>query len=78
MTAEVLGDAVAGHAADPRADRLDHGHQRKAEQHGPGEAIAELGPDLAVGGDTAWIVVCRPGHQTRSQALQEPVRLRWA
>ena len=75
VTAEVVGDAVAGHAADPRADRLDHGHQRKAEQHGPGEAVAELGADLAVGGDAARIVVRRAGHQTRAQLLQKSDRL---
>ena len=71
MASEVLCDAVAGHAADPRADGLYYGHQRKAKQHGPSEAVAELGPHLAIGGDTARIVVCRAGHQTRSETVQE-------
>ena len=75
MTAKILGDAVAGHAADPRGDLLDRGHQRKAEQHGPGEAIAELGADLAVGRDAARIVVGRAGDQAGPEALQEFGRL---
>src|SRR5438552_13265594 len=81
MTAEIAGDAAAGDAANPRGDGLDHGHQRKAEQHGPSKPVAELGADLAVGRDTAWIVVGRPGHQARSQPPEEsdhprPGRLR--
>src|SRR4051812_27910170 len=75
MTAEVSGDAVAGNAADPCTDRLDHSHKRKTEQHGPSQSVAELRPHLAVSGDAARIVVCGPGNQTWSQALQESDRL---
>src|SRR5882762_5815839 len=71
MTAKVFSDAVTRHATNPRTDRLDHGHQRKAEQHGPSKPVAELGAHLAVGRDAARIVVRRPGHQARSQALEE-------
>jgi hypothetical protein len=37
--------------------------------------LAELGANPAAGGNTAWIVVCCPGHQTRPKALQESDRL---
>ena len=36
VASQALGDAVARNAADAGTDSLDHGHQRKAEQHGPG------------------------------------------
>lgn len=71
VTPQVLGDALAGDAADAGADRLDHRHQREAEQHGPGEAIAELGAHLAVGGDTAGIIVGGAGDEAGAQAFQE-------
>jgi hypothetical protein len=74
VASQVLRDAVTRDATDPGADRLDHGHQRKAKQHGPGEAVAELGAHLTVSGDSAWIIVCRPGHQTWTQAFQKPHR----
>ena len=74
MASQILGDAVARHATDTSADRLDDGHQREAEQHGPSEAVAELGSHLAIGGDTAWIIIRRPGHQTWTQAFQQPHR----
>ena len=60
-----------GHAADLGGDLLDDHHQREAEQEGPGEAVAELGADLAVGADPARIVVGGAGDQTRSEAFQE-------
>jgi hypothetical protein len=41
---QIERDAVTAHAADPGGDRLDHRHQRKAEQHRPGQPVAELGP----------------------------------
>ena len=59
MAAQVLRNADAGDAADARRDGLDHRHQREAEQHRPGEAIAELCADLAVGRDAAGVVVRR-------------------
>src|SRR4029079_2694951 len=64
------GDAVTAYAADPGGDRLDHGHQRKAEQHGPREPVAELGADLAIGRDAARIVVRSARHQSRPEAFQ--------
>ena len=71
VAAQILRDAVAGYAADPCADRLDGRHQRKAEQHRPAEAVAELRAHLAVGRDAARIVVGRAGDQTRSQTFQK-------
>ena len=76
MATEVLGDASPRDTADPRADRLDHRHEREAEQHGPGEPVAELGADLAVGCDAAWVVIRSAGHQAGSEALEEAGRLR--
>ena len=72
MAAEIVCDAVACHAADPRADSLNDGHQRKAEQHGPSEAITELGADLTVGSDAARVVVGCTGYQPGSKGCQEP------
>jgi len=74
MAAEVLGDASSRHAADPAADDLDDDHEGQAEQHGPGEAIAELRAHLAVGGDPTRIVVC--GARDQSWA-ETPDQARW-
>jgi len=69
MALEVAGDSGARDAADLRSDFLDDDHQRKAENEGPGEAIAELGADLAVGPDTTGIVVGGAGDQAWAQHL---------
>ena len=63
VATQVRRDAAAGDAADAAADLLDHDHEGQAEQHGPGEPVAELRADLAVGGDPARVVVRGPGDQ---------------
>ncbi len=67
MRADVAGDALAGHAADARADLLDRRHQREAEQHHPAHRVAELRAGLRVGGDAARIVVGGAGDQSRAE-----------
>ena len=67
LAPQVLRDAAPGDAADPAADLLDDDHEGEAEQHGPGEAVAELSSDLAVGRDPARVVVGRTGDQARAQ-----------
>ena len=67
VLAQVLGDPHAGGRPDPRADRLDRGEQRKAEEHRPGQAIAELRPDLTVGADPRGIIVSRASDKPRPQ-----------
>lgn len=67
MAAQVPRDAGAGDAANLRCDLLDHNHQRKAEDEGPGKAIAELGSDLAMCADTAGVVVSGTRYETGTQ-----------
>src|SRR5580704_19166908 len=38
ISADVVGDALAGDTSETRADFLDRGHQRKRKQHGPEHA----------------------------------------
>ena len=44
VPADVAGDALPGHPADPRADLLDRRHQREGEQHDPAHREAERAP----------------------------------
>ena len=53
MAAQIFRNAAPHHAADGRADRLGHSHQRMAERHDPGELEAELRAGPAVGRDPA-------------------------
>ena len=72
MPAQIAGDAEAGDAADARADLLDRHHQRVAEHQRPGQAIAELGADLRIGGDAAGVIIRGAGDQARPQHLEKP------
>ncbi len=77
LTTQVTGNAGAGDAADLGCDLLDHRHQREAQHHRPGKAVAELCTDLAVGGDAARIVVGRAGDQAGAEpAKKAPDRRR--
>ena len=69
VPADIAGDAVPGDAADPRGDFLDRRHQRKGQQHGPADAVAELRAGLAVGADPRRIVVGRAGDQAGPERL---------
>ena len=73
--AHVVGQPLAGDAADQGADHLDRHHQREGEQQGPEQVEAELGAALAVGGDAAWIVVGGAGDQARPQLLEQGCRV---
>ena len=73
MRADVAGDALAGDAADARADLLDRHHQREAEQHHPAHRVAELRAGLRVGGDAARIVVGGAGDQSRAESAEQPL-----
>ena len=68
---QVAGDAAAGHPADAGADLLDGAHQGPGDHHHPGEAKAELGAGLGIGGDAGGIVVRGAGDQARAQHLQQ-------
>ena len=70
MLAQVLRDALASGRADPGADRLDRGEQRKAKEHRPGHAIAKLRADLAIGADPRGIVVGGAGNQPGAKHFQ--------
>jgi hypothetical protein len=72
----VLGETPAGHPADVGADQLDRAHQREGQDHGPEQAVAELGAGLGIGGDTAGVVVGGAGNQPRSE-LTHPARIRF-
>jgi len=76
VSPQVLRDAASGGRANLRADRLDRGQQRVAEQHCPGQAIAELRADLAIGADAARIVVGRAGDETGTEHVEKSAALR--
>lgn len=70
MAAEVFGDAPVGDAADAGTDFLDDDHERQTEEHGPGKAVAELGADLALGGDATGVVVGRAGDEAGAEMAE--------
>ena len=70
VLADVCRKAVAGDAADARADHLDPDHQRIREQHRPQRQEAELRTGLRVRGDPGRIVVRGPGDEPGTQLLQ--------
>ena len=74
MVADVARDAVAGDAADARADDLDADHQRRGQEHAPQHAEAELRAGLRVGGDAARVVVGRAGDEPGAEAIEEFAR----
>ncbi len=54
---DVGGETFPRDPADARAHRLDRGHQRKGQRHGPQHIQAELCAGLGVSGDPARVVV---------------------
>jgi len=60
---------MPGDAADPRRNFLDRHHQRKAQQHGPADAVTKLRAGLAVGADPRRIVVGGTGDQAGAERL---------
>lgn len=73
-----VGRAPApGGASDPRADFLDRGHQRVAEEYRPDDAEPELGVGLGIGRNAARIVVGCAGDQAGTEHIQQ-ARLRGA
>ena len=74
MPADIAGNAAPGDAADPAGDFLDRGHQRKGQQHGPADAVAELRAGLAVGADAGGIVVGGAGDQAGAERLEETLK----
>jgi hypothetical protein len=61
---EVLGDAATGDQANSRADHLSNRHQGIAEQHHPGQRVAELRTHLIPLGSSSAAPVTRPGPST--------------
>src|SRR5439155_2338791 len=55
---------------DPRAQLLHSRHQRKGEERGPQEPVAESASDLGVGTDPARVVVAGAGDQAWAEKLQ--------
>ncbi|MFN9939255.1 MAG: hypothetical protein ACK56I_07250 [bacterium] len=74
MTAKVARDPGAGDAADQCGDLLDHHHQRKTQNKGPGQAVAKLRTYLAVGANAAGVIVRCAGDQSRPQLREEPAQ----
>jgi hypothetical protein len=70
--ADIAGDPLAGYPADARADLLNRGHQRIAEQHDPGHTVAKLGADLRIGRNPARIIVGGASDQTRAEEGEKP------
>jgi hypothetical protein len=71
VLAQIGGDALPRHAADPGADLLDGRHQRPGEQHDPARRITELGASLRVGSDAARVIVGSAGDQPRPEHGQD-------
>ena len=66
---QVRRDALTGRAADACADLLDTCQQRQSERHGPGETQTELRACLAVGRNSARIII---GCACDQPGAQEP------
>jgi hypothetical protein len=71
MPADIARYAVPGDAADAGRNLLDRRHQRKAEQHRPADAVAELCAGLAVGADAGRVVVGGAGDQTGAERFEK-------
>src|ERR1700716_212841 len=71
LLADHFGEAFASH--DAEASNLDlHHDQRDRDQHqGPEHAVAILGADLRVSGDSACIVARRAGNEPRSEECKK-------
>src|SRR5712691_6825170 len=72
MRADIAGNPLAGHPADARADLLNCGHQRIAEQHYPGHTVAKLGTNLGISRNATGVVIRRTGDQTRAEPSEKP------
>jgi hypothetical protein len=57
MKADIAGDTETRGPADPRADRLNHDHQGIGENERPSKPETKLRSGLAVGGNSAGIIV---------------------
>ena len=77
MAAHIAGEALAGNAANLRADHLNCAHQRIGEQERPGQGVAELRASLRIGGYATGIVVRGAGDEAGPHNVGElrPVRL---
>lgn len=73
--AQVPGEPVSRHAADPRADQLHRAHQRIGQHHRPQQHRAERRAGLRICGDTARIVVGRSGDQPGTQLFEDALQV---
>src|SRR5262245_14502817 len=71
MPADIARYAVPRDAADAGGNLLDRRHQRKAQQHGPADAVAELCAGLAVGAHPRGVVVGGAGGQAGAERFEE-------
>ena len=67
--------ALAGCAADSRADFLDDGHKGIGKQQRPSNCEAKLCSCLRVRCNAAGIVVCSTGNKTRSKRAKNAAAL---
>ena len=74
MPLQITGDADTRDAPDVRGDFLNNHHERKAQNESPGEPIAELGADLAVGANSARIIVGGACDETGAERSDERSR----
>ena len=74
MAADISSDAPARNPSYPAGDFLNRHHQRKGEQHGPADAVAELCAGLAISADAGWIVVGRASDKSRAECFQKAAR----
>lgn len=75
MALQVVGDAMPRDRANARTDQLGDDQQRVAEHHDPREAEAELRANLAVGTDTAGIIIRRAGDQSGAKLFAQRARI---
>lgn len=75
---QVGGNAPPAHAPNAAADLLDGDHEGQAEQHCPGEAVAELRSHLAVCCNATRVVISCPGNQARAKSAEKARHLRWS
>ena len=73
--ADVGGQPLPGHPADPRRQHLDADHQRRGQEQRPDQREAELRARLRVGGDAARIVVGGAGDEAGPEPARQVLRL---
>jgi len=71
VLAQIAGDPFPRRTADPGADLLDRRDQRVGEQHDPRDREAELGAGLAIGRDSAGVIVGRSRDEPRAEHADE-------